>query len=178
MKWMTDFIAKSTLRKRIMVSSLLCLVVPAAGIMMISSAFTTKLIQDRAENTASESLQVAQAYITNNMNNLIRITNNIQFDTEMVAVLKNPSQGNKGILEQLSIQKKLDQLTSDKPGVYVSILLSEGGYYSNYSNYDYNPNQFRREAWFAQMDRLDTFETYWIGVQLRISSRRRRQAHT
>ncbi|WP_284645839.1 histidine kinase [Paenibacillus silviterrae] len=164
MRWLAGF--RSSLRKKIIITSLLCLVVPVGGILMISSSFAMDLIKERVENTASESLQVTEVHVTAVMNNLIRITNNIQFDPELNSLLRTPlPEGSQAIGLQQKIEDKLKTLTSDSPGIYISIVFPQDHYYSNYSYYDYQPSRFKSEPWFPILNKMETFETYWVGVQ-------------
>jgi two-component system sensor histidine kinase YesM len=164
MKWLHGL--RSSLRQQIMITSFLCLVIPVGAIMLISSFFTVNLIKERAVHTASESLQVTQAHISNIMGNLLRITNNIQLDVEMGSILRYPTPtGSKAIEIQKKVEEKLDSFTSDHLGIYITILLPNDRYYSNYNYYDYNPLHFKDEAWFPSLQTKDSFETYWVGVQ-------------
>lgn len=163
MKWLKGL--KSSLRKQIIITSLLCLVIPVGGIILLSSFFTIHLIKGRVVQTASESLQVTEAHVTNIMDNMIRITNNIQFDVEMKSLLKNPkSEGSKLIEMQKRVEEKLDPLISNSPGTYITILLPDSSYYSNYSFYEYDPIRFISEPWYPSPEQMDTFGTFWVGV--------------
>lgn len=163
MKWLQGL--KSSLRKQIIITSLLCLVIPVGAIIVLSSLFTIHLIKGRVVQTASESLQVTGAHMTNIMDNMIRITNNIQFDVEMKSLLKNPkSEGSKLIEMQKKVEEKLDPLVSNSPGTYITILLPGSSYYSNYSFYEYNPIRFKSELWYPSLEQMDTFDTLWVGV--------------
>jgi len=165
-KWLRGL--RSSLQKQIILTSFLCLVIPVAGIMLMSSFFTVNLIKERVAHTAAESLQVSQAHIANIMSNMIRITNNIQFDVELVSILRYPeSEGGKvkAIERHRKVGEKFDSFTLENPGIYVTILLPDGSHYTNYSYYDYDPLRFKDEAWFSSLQKKDSFETLWVGLQ-------------
>ncbi|MDQ8733923.1 histidine kinase [Paenibacillus sp. LHD-38] len=134
--------------------------------MLNTSFFTVNLIEERAVHTASESLQVTEAHISNVMDNLIRITNNIQFDVEMGSILRSPvSEGFKAFEMQKKVEEKLSSFTSDHFGIYITILLPNDRYYTDYSYYEYDPLRFKDEAWFSNLQMKDSSDTYWVGVQ-------------
>lgn len=161
---------KITLKKKISLVTLLCLLIPSIIIMLMSGFFSVRLIQERETLAASESLHVTQANITNVMNAAIETTNSIQFDADLIAQLKKPYSGaahsDEALEKQLLIENKLDELTSYKKGIYITILhASDDSYYSNYGYYQFNPTQFRKEPWFAELSTLDPYGTYYLGVQ-------------
>ncbi|TBL76582.1 sensor histidine kinase [Paenibacillus thalictri] len=165
MKWLKGL--RSSFRKQMIFTAFLCLLIPVGGIMLFSSSLTINLIKGRVVHTASESLQVTQLHISNVMSNLIRITNNIQFDRDIGSILRYPpSQGSKAAIDmQKLVEEKINSFTSENTGIYVTILLSNDTYYTNYNYYDFHPLRFKDEPWFSNLQMADSFETYWLGVQ-------------
>ncbi|WP_230632898.1 hypothetical protein [Paenibacillus athensensis] len=67
---------------------MLCLISPALISSLASDYFTRDILRKQATTYAKESLDVANIYVADLMKSMIYITNNIQFDAQMVNVLK------------------------------------------------------------------------------------------
>lgn len=47
----------------------------------------------------------------------------------------------------------------------MTVLLTDGSYFMNYSVSDYNPLDLLQEPWFDQLDELQGLDSYWIGAE-------------
>ncbi|HIW31980.1 MAG TPA: histidine kinase, partial [Candidatus Paenibacillus intestinavium] len=63
------------------------------------------------------------------------------------------------------VTAQLERVASIRSDIYLTLLMKDGRSFSNYSFYDANPDQFRDEAWFDQITRLQPYETLYLGVQ-------------
>ncbi|MEX1028510.1 MAG: histidine kinase [Paenibacillaceae bacterium] len=153
-----------SLRQKIIVTSIVCLIVPVASIVLISSSFTKNIMKDQALSNATESLNVVRSHITNTVNDMIGVANYMQFDTDSIAILRNPS--SERTYEQfLKMNDKLKALSNNyDSGMYVTMLTTDRRYYTNYSFYRFEPLAFFDESWFSNLDKLSPYQTYSLGI--------------
>ncbi|MFH5182530.1 hypothetical protein ACHHV8_07760 [Paenibacillus sp. TAB 01] len=85
-------LAKLSLRQKIMLSVVACLIAPPFIAVQVSNYFTRDVLREQAAMNAKESLDVANLYVTELINTMIYMTNNIQFDNEMTTVMKKLGQ--------------------------------------------------------------------------------------
>src|SRR5690554_4773989 len=165
MKRFLGFIHNSSLRQKIILTSLVCLIVPVACIVMISSIFTKNIMKDQALSNASESLNVVRAHIINNINDMIGVANYMQFDTDSIAYLRKPALQERAYDETIKLDEKLRALSNNyNEGMFVTILTMDRRYYTNYPFYNFGPLAFFDEPWFPNLNKLSPYETYSLGV--------------
>jgi len=161
-------LAKLSLRQKIMLSVVACLIAPPFIAVQVSNYFTRDVLREQAAMNAKESLDVANLYVTELINTMIYMTNNIQFDNEMTTVMKKLGQEPLDpallVLDGKQVTSKLETLVFSKNHIYISVLLPNGAYFTNYNGSEFNPLQFRSQAWFSQLDRLTEYDIYWVGT--------------
>lgn len=165
MKRWTIFNHNFSLRQKIIVTSIVCLIVPVASIVLISSSFTKNIMKEQALSNATESLNVVGTHITNTLNDMIGVANYMQFDSDSISFLRNPSFVGRTYDQFVKIDVKLEALSNNyKTDMFVTILTTDRRFYSNYSFYYYDPLDFYDEPWFSNLDKLSPYETYSLGV--------------
>jgi len=161
-------LAKLSLRQKIMLSIIACLIAPPFIAVQVSNYFTRDVLREQAAINARESLDVANLYVTELINTMIYMTNNVQFDNEMTTLMKKlgqePLEPASLVLDGKQITSKLETLVFSKNHMYISVLLPNGAFFTNYSGSEFNPLQFRSKAWFAQLDQLSAYDIYWEGI--------------
>jgi len=164
-----NWFRQMSLRQRIIFSIVACLVVPSVIAVKVSSYYTRDALRDQAAAHAQESLDVAELYVTNLIDSMIYITNNIQFDSKMATMLKDlGKQSTESVLRVKNgqqVTERLETLVLTKEKMYISLLLPNGAFYTNYSGAEFTPTVFREESWFSQLDALTVYDIYWLGPQ-------------
>jgi two-component system, sensor histidine kinase YesM len=156
---------KSSLRKQIIISSLLCLIIPFTITLYLGNRVSTNLIEKQASRNAEESLKLVRAQLTAQMEGLFSIANSIQFDAQITPYLKSPIYVNADTTLSY-VTDKLYSLTHDKSGVSVTILTKDRRFFTNYMLYnEFNPLQMTQAPWFPKLDKLQNYENYWVGLQ-------------
>ncbi|WP_276354962.1 cache domain-containing sensor histidine kinase [Cohnella caldifontis] len=155
---------KSSLRYQLMITSLLCLIIPLSISLWIGNMNTNHLIKAQAERNSSESLKFVKSQLVNIVEGLYSIANSIEFDPSVTPYLKSATYSNPETSVTM-INEKLTNLTHDKAGVYVTVLTTDNRFFTNYGMFKFTPIQFYREPWFERLNRTSTYENYWVGLQ-------------
>jgi two-component system sensor histidine kinase YesM len=167
-------LASLSIRTKLVISSILCVLIPIGCTVLISNYFTRDVIHEQAVASSKESLRVADFYITNLLDNVINISNYIQFDNEINGLMNeewnrnginvnNPDE-NLNLLRMAKISNKLQTYTLKGEKMYITLLSTGGNSYTNYSYYEYDPLKFFQQPWFPELNRLFAFDIYWLGA--------------
>lgn len=147
-------------RNKIIVTSIVCMMFPAIIMLYSTSLFSKTIINEQALDRANQSLRIVQYQLHNLIEDMILITNQIQFDDEIQRLLhEEPSP-----ITTKNITLQLERTANVHPDIQLTLLMKDGRYFSNYSFYETNPEQFRAEPWFAQVEELEPYETLYVGV--------------
>ncbi|WP_084361989.1 sensor histidine kinase [Robertmurraya korlensis] len=160
-------------RFKVIFISIICLVIPATISLLIYNYLTTDTLKEQALSNANRELTIANEYVEKLLEDMLYITNFIQLDAEMNTILKEKAKSNtssipseyESFIDENRINKTIENITLVGEKSYVTILLKNGKSYTNYSNWDYDPNQLVNEDWFKQLDDLKGYESLWIGSQ-------------
>ncbi|HEY0826912.1 MAG TPA: histidine kinase [Bacilli bacterium] len=162
---MKGFYLRSSLRHQIIWASLVCLIIPFTITLYLSNVFTKDLIENQAITNARESLKLIKSQLMSQIEGIFSVANNIEFDAQISPYLKSPTYTNSEF-SLSNVTNKLNSLTHDKSGIFVTVLTLDNRFFSNYLLYtQFNPLQFLDEPWFSKLDRLATYENFWLGLQ-------------
>ncbi|PTM59416.1 cache domain-containing sensor histidine kinase [Desmospora activa] len=159
-------------RLNLMFAAVTCILIPACLSLMIYNSLTKNAIKEQAVTNSQESLQLVNGYVSHLFNYMLDIANYVQMDAEMNAILKEsasdpivngPDGEYERFMDRSKVTDKIDHLTLGGEKCYVTILLKNGTFYTNYPVYDYHPTDLMAEPWFDRLNRLYGFESHWIG---------------
>lgn len=159
-------------RQRLILTSLLCLVLPSVLTLVLTGMYTKNELLNKAVTKAEQSLEVAELYESNLMRDMINAFNSIQYDSEMITELRvawnqyrsDPS-GTVDFFSYRKISEKLDHLTFFGGKTYVTILLPNGLYFANFSTYKNDLSFMYREPWLQALSYEPVNSTIWHGTQ-------------
>ncbi|MBA4493317.1 sensor histidine kinase [Paenactinomyces guangxiensis] len=161
-------------RFNLMFASVTCILIPACISLTIYNYLTKDEVKEQAITNSQESLQLVDVYVTNLLNDMLYIANYIQIDSEMTSILKESAAGKiyqgpdayyQRFMDQRKIISKIDNITLvGEKSCYVTILLKNGQFYTNYQVHEYHPVQLFKEPWFERLNGLYGFESYWVGT--------------
>ncbi|NOU95880.1 HAMP domain-containing protein [Paenibacillus sp. LMG 31456] len=157
-----------SLRQKLILSSIICLLVPLMITVAVSNYMAKDVLKDNAISNSQETMKMVELNISGLMNNLLYITNYIQFDSEMNSLIKEGKEiqsESEQALNQAKITAKLNSITNLLSDLYITILVGDQNSYTNYSFYNYNYKLFYQEPWFSNLKSLNAYETYWLGSQ-------------
>ncbi|GIQ66572.1 hypothetical protein PACILC2_51400 [Paenibacillus cisolokensis] len=162
-----------SLRQKLIASSIICLLLPAAITLIVSSRNTEAVVKRHAIDNALGTLEVMDRYIVNTVNKMLYVSNYIQFDSEIGSILMQQwnesrvggeDRSVEHFLNARKITEKLENISFPGEKTHITILLNDGTSYTNYSHLDYDPSRFFQEPWFGKLTELPSFATYWIGT--------------
>ncbi len=159
---------RMTLRKKIIIACLVCLIVPGSAIFIMTGYSTKGVLIEQAVKDKSKSLELIDSNITNLLRGMVYICNFIQFEAEFTQILKSTLKDEDDIttkvMNQQIISNKFDTITYNRERTYITVLLPNGQYFANYSAYDYDPTLFFKEQWFDDLKSMRAFDIMWIGT--------------
>lgn len=164
-----QWITLRSIRHKLMAASVACLLVPAVLTLLIYNSLTQEAVKRQAISNAQDSLLLVSGSVTNLMKSMLTIANYIQVNSDLNAYFKMIVFGSqeadpyRKFTETSRVIQQLDSLTVVGEKSYVTVLLANGTYFTNYSTSDYNPLSMQSEPWFEKLKGLKNFESYWIG---------------
>lgn len=164
-------LAPQSIRHKLMLASMACIVIPAVISLIVYNALTREAVERQAVSNAQDSLQLVAASVTNLLASKMNIVNYIQVNSGMNAYFKQIASGSdirdeyQSFKEANAVLEQLDSLTVVGEPSYVTVLLTDGSYYMNYSVSDYNPVLLLESPWFEKMKELKGLESYWTGAE-------------
>ncbi|MEH7276614.1 hypothetical protein V7125_23700, partial [Neobacillus vireti] len=169
MKVFWKHIKQMSLRTRLIISIILCILLPWIGTYIVSNYFTKDVLEQRAATQSEDDLRMIELGIKNMLDDIMYTSNFIQFDTKMNQLLKShklidadsPSVKQEVALNYSKISNELSGITDLLMPLYITILFNDNLYYTNYSQIDFNPLNFKEEPWFEKLDHLSFYQTYW-----------------
>lgn len=159
-----------SVRHKLMIAAIACILIPAALTQIIYISITKEAVQRQAVSNAQDSLLLVESSVANLLGGMLNMANYIQTNASMTSYFKLIVSGNgktgdayADFTERKRILEQLESLTvSDKS--YITILLTDGTTFTNYSTSDYDPLSLLREPWFGRLDSLKWPSSHWIGT--------------
>ncbi|MGN7167897.1 sensor histidine kinase [Paenibacillus cellulositrophicus] len=164
-------LALRSIRHKLIFASIVCIVVPAVISLIVYNGLSREAVKRQAVSNARDSLQLVAGSVTNLLSSKLNIANYIQVNSGLNTYFKQVASGNeekdpyRRFTEANRVLEQLDSLTVVGEQTYVTVLLTNGAYYMNYSVSDYNPPDLTRQPWFKQMKELRGLESYWTGPE-------------
>ncbi len=159
-------------RQKLIVISLLCLVLPSVITLVLTGVYTKNEFVKKAITKSEQSLEVAELYESNIMKDMINAFNSIQYDSEMITELRiawnkyrSDPAGTVDFFSFKRVMEKLDRITFFGGKTYVTILLPDDLYFSNYPTYKNDLGFMYDEPWFQRMANDPANTTQWLGTQ-------------
>ena len=157
---------------RLIISVILCILFPWVSTYIVSDYFTKDVLEQRAATQSEDDLRMLELGIKSMLDDMMYTSNYIQFDTNMNQLLKthklidaNSANAKQKIaLNYIHISNELSGITDLLMPMYITILFKNDLYYTNYSQIDFNPLQFKEKPWFEKLDHLSFYQTYWLGA--------------
>ncbi|WP_458121928.1 sensor histidine kinase [Paenibacillus sp. Z6-24] len=133
-------ILPTSLRGKLIVSAVCCLLLTIVAGTLLSSWLTKDMMKETVEQNAGDSLDAANLYLTDQINRLIYISNYLYLDNELNLSLKYQQSGfYVGQTQASDIMRKLDNLSYAGERVYISVWNGKGQMmYSNFQSDQYH----------------------------------------
>lgn len=186
---MTNFWNKlktMSLRNRLVFAIIFGVFLPWIGTYFVSNYYTKDVLEERAIKQTEDNLQMIEMSISQLLNDVMYVSNYIQFNDEFSQLLNSykyidendPERSQKNALINRDISNQLSSLMNYLSPFYITILLENEFYYTNYPTSEHHPHEFYNESWFPSLEKLEFYQTEWIGTHLNyISSEKNEQPY-
>jgi len=164
-------LAPKSIRHKLIIASIACILVPAFLTLFIYNSLTQEAVKQQAISNADDSLTLMNGSVTNRLKGMLTIMNYVQVNPDLRSYFKLVNSGNEEgkpyqrFINEKRVLDQLDSLTFVGEKSYVTVLLTNGSYYMNYPTGDYNPPDIMKKPWFGKLTELRGLESYWIGVE-------------
>jgi two-component system sensor histidine kinase YesM len=169
-------VSSLSFRDKVLLISILCLILPSISTFAVYNYLTKDAVKEQAVISAQNELKLTDEYLKSVFEGMLYTLNFIQHDTELSAILKyKSSQLDKldiietqyeDIINEQKVQQKLETITLIGQKAYVTILLNNGKFYTNYPFKEFNPLNLKNEPWFPILSKLKGYRSIWIAPQL------------
>ncbi|MFS0820141.1 sensor histidine kinase [Bacillus sp. 1P02SD] len=172
MKVLWKKLSQMSLRARLIISVILCILFPWVSTYIVSNYFTKDVLEQRAAKQSEDDLRMIELGIKNIFDDIMYTSNYIQFDSSMSQLLKShelieadsPTVKEKIALNYIHISNELSSITDLLMPLYITILFENDLFYTNYSLVNFNPLHFKEKPWFKKLDNLNFYQTFWLGA--------------
>ncbi|WP_186580350.1 cache domain-containing sensor histidine kinase [Aquibacillus kalidii] len=163
-------------RSKVILTSVICIVIPVVITLGIYNFLTRDAVKDQAILNANNELKLTGEYVSKLLDDMLYVTNFIQLDSEINSILKaraktplneneNGNQSYNQFISDKTVMKTIENITLVGEKSYVTILLTNGKYYTNYEVNDYDPLRLFEEEWFNDLKAMHGYESIWFGSQ-------------
>jgi two-component system sensor histidine kinase YesM len=165
-----EFFAFRSVRHKLMVASIACIMLPSVITLSVYNYLTQDAVRKQAVYNSQESLKLVNGYVTNLLKTMLNIANYVQLNSEMNAYFKLLVSGRayegtedpyRRFTDASRITKQLENLANVGEKPYVTVLLKDGSYFTNYPPEEFNPLNFRKEPWFTEIQNVQGLQSYW-----------------
>lgn len=155
-----------------MLVTVLCILLPAVVTLFVYNHLTRDAVKEQAVSNANQTLQLIDGRVSNTLQYMTYLINYIQLDPDMNMALKqlnassykNDSLTNEQYSTGSEVRNKIDSLTAAGESTYVSIVLRNGMFFTNYPTHEYAPAQLLEEPWVDRANEIYGFNSYWVGA--------------
>ena len=161
-------------RTKLLVTSIACLLIPTLITLSVSNMLTRDAVKEQAVTNAAEQLKLIDGYLSNLLANMLYISNYIIVEPDMNVILKEQAAGKtyagpdaeyREFEDRNEIIKQINNISIVGEKTYVTILLPNGRYFTNYSVEEFNPLRLFEEPWFRELEKLTGMEAYWVEAE-------------
>ncbi|MFD1955537.1 sensor histidine kinase [Paenibacillus thailandensis] len=170
-RWKERFLTQS-IRTKLFVAAIACVLLPTAITLLAYNALTQEAVKRQAMSNAQDSLQLASGSVASLFKSMLNIANYIQVNSDMNAYFKIVNAGTaaesnryEAFMQENNILEQLESLTVIGDKSYVTVLLTNGKTFTNYSRGEYNPAGLTQEQWFGELGKLKGFQSYWVKTE-------------
>ncbi|MCR8642579.1 histidine kinase [Paenibacillus sp. N1-5-1-14] len=162
---------RMSLRNKLMLSMLLCFIIPLVANYFVTNYATKDMILQRAVTSADDSLKAMQIRISGEVNQMLQLSNMLLMNTEVRKHLTSPlyqtsaEKNDDFLLSSVQMIRHLDDLFAQNSNLYITVIGKNGFIYTNYPYSTYDPHLLQEQSWFLELDALPAFSAKYIGLQ-------------
>ncbi|SDZ56046.1 two-component system, sensor histidine kinase YesM [Evansella caseinilytica] len=169
----SSLLSSLSFRAKVIAASFICIALPAVLTLFIYSYLTRDAVEEQAFMNLSRELELVNGNVVKLLEDMLYVLNFVQIDSELNSIFKNIVYNEsydelkddyERFTDHSKVMKTIDNITLLGEKFYVTILLTEGSFYTNYPVSDYNPVEMFYEEWFQAIDNVEGYESVWIGT--------------
>jgi len=149
-----------TFRQKLILTSIACLVLPTIGMIFSTNYYSKLIIREHTLDKANQSLLMVQSQIDAILTEMVSVANFVHFDPEIKTLLE---EAKTSPVAGRELTTRLEQVAGETLDLRMTLIDREGRVYSDYSFYDFNPTGFMSRDWFAGLDQLSGYDTFFAG---------------
>lgn len=171
LNWLKNMWTPRSFRYKVILISIISLIIPGVLSLFIYNYITKDTVKEQALSNASRELNIASEYVEKLFSDMLYVANFVQLDPKMNTVLKGlaKSEVEKESYDQYllenEINRTIENITLVGEKSYVTILLKNGKYFTNYNIAEFDPRDLFKEKWYEQIEEAVGYESTWIESQ-------------
>ncbi|MGG1552932.1 cache domain-containing sensor histidine kinase [Paenibacillus ferrarius] len=162
-----------SLRNKLVLTILICLVIPSIVSMYVSNLFTRDAVRSQVESNARQSLGIVNQFVDGQLKNMVYIMSFLQFDDdlqEQEPITKLNRADASTDQKELAIYKRtltdrIAKAVGPLGDMYVTLLMPNGQYVASYSTFSFDPLTFTQKSWFPDVQNAPGYSVKWIGAE-------------
>ncbi|CAN7742833.1 histidine kinase [Paenibacillus sp. LjRoot153] len=160
-----------SLRNKLVLTILICLVLPSIVSMNVSNLFTRDAVRSQVADSARQSMRIANQIVSEKLKNMVYLMNFIQLDEDLQEPILSLSHVNETtpigdiVLDKKTISNRVTTVIRSLGNLYVTILLPNGQYVASYTTFNFEPKSFMDKEWMPGVDQVTGYNVKWIGVE-------------
>ncbi|TDG00095.1 cache domain-containing sensor histidine kinase [Paenibacillus piri] len=160
-----------SLRHKLVLTILVCLVLPSLVSMNVSNLFTRGVVRTQVTENSQEAMRIVNQFISEQVKNMIYVMNFVQFDEELQLSIRelgrvNASSAQGDVLAyKKTISKRLDTVINSLGHLYVTVLLPNQQYVASYTTFAFDPTSFFEKSWFRDLEQVTGYNVKWVGAE-------------
>ncbi|MCM3626590.1 sensor histidine kinase [Paenibacillus glycanilyticus] len=157
-----------SVRGKLSLVAVICILIPAVLTMLIYNSLTREAVEQQAKENATDSMQLVNGSVNNLFQGMLNTANYFQANSDMkssfIKMLNAELEPYDKFTATNRIMQQLETLTYIGEKSYITIILTNGETFTNYSKDEVNPQQFQKEPWFNNLKQLTGLQSYWVST--------------
>ncbi|GGI46992.1 sensor histidine kinase [Paenibacillus marchantiophytorum] len=168
---MPKWIRTLSLRNKLVLTILICLVLPSLVSMNVSNLLTRDAVKSQVTDNSIESMRIVNQIVNGQLRNMIYVMNFIQFDEKLQPSIRELGRANaetkQGDIIQYkqTIMNRISTVIDTFGNLNVTLLLPNHEYVASYTTFSFNPNDFLKKEWFPAVEQISGYNVKWIGAE-------------
>lgn len=158
-----------SIRGKLSLVAVICILIPAVLTMLIYNSLTREAVEQQAKENATDSMQLVNGSVKNLFQGMLNTANYFQANTDMKSsfikmINTDQTDPYDKFMATNRIMQQLETLTYIGEKSYITIILTNGETFTNYSKDEMDPLRFQKEPWFDNLKQLTGLQSYWVST--------------
>ncbi|SFK81620.1 two-component system, sensor histidine kinase YesM [Paenibacillus sp. 1_12] len=168
---MPNWLRTLSLSNKLVLTILVCLVLPSIVSVNVSNLFTRDVIRSQVTENSQEAMRVVNQFAAGQIKNMVYVMNFVQFDEELQLSIRELGRMNESttqgdiLYHKQKISKRLDTVINSLGHLNVTILLPNKEYVASYSTFSNDPRAIFDKSWFQDIDKVSGYNVMWVGAE-------------